>query len=184
MPVTPVRPGRFDDEQLFYLQARGIPAEEARRLVVRGFFAELIDKIGVPALADRLTAIDRGPPHQGGRMTTADFAARLLRSRTSPRTPRCTSISVTPRSPSCNAGGEFYAIRDVCSHADVPLSEGDVEGCAIECWLHGSRFDLRTGKPTGLPAITPVPVYAVKVEGDDVLVSLTVQVPSHQESTP
>ena len=72
-----------------------------------------------------------------------------------------------------NAGGEFYAIRDVCSHADVPLSEGDVDGCAIECWLHGSRFDLRTGKPTGLPATTPVPVYAVRVDGDDVLVSLT-----------
>jgi nitrite reductase/ring-hydroxylating ferredoxin subunit len=65
------------------------------------------------------------------------------------------------------------AILDVCSHADVPLSEGDVEDCAIECWLHGSRFDLRTGEPTGLPATTPVPVYAVKVEGDDVLVSLS-----------
>ncbi len=72
-----------------------------------------------------------------------------------------------------NASGEFFAIHDVCSHADVPLSEGDVEGCTLECWLHGSRFDLRTGQPTGLPATTPVPVYAVKVEGDDVLVSLT-----------
>lgn len=72
-----------------------------------------------------------------------------------------------------HAESGIYAIHDVCSHADVPLSEGDVEDCAIECWLHGSRFDLRTGKPTGLPATTPVPVYAVKVEGDDVLVSLT-----------
>ena len=43
----------------------------------------------------------------------------------------------------------------------------------IECWLHGSRFDLRTGKPSGLPATRPVPVYPVKIEGDDVLVSLT-----------
>ncbi|SHM48782.1 non-heme iron oxygenase ferredoxin subunit [Cryptosporangium aurantiacum] len=69
--------------------------------------------------------------------------------------------------------GEYFAIRDVCSHADVPLSEGDVEDCAIECWLHGSRFDLRSGKPTGLPATKPVPVYPVRVDGDDVLVSLT-----------
>ena len=69
--------------------------------------------------------------------------------------------------------GEFFAIRDVCSHADVPLSEGDVEECAIECWLHGSRFDLRSGKPTGLPATKPVPVYPVRVEGDGVFVSLT-----------
>jgi len=48
--------GRFDDEQLFYLQSRGIPADEARRLVVRGFFAELLDKIGVPVVSERLLA--------------------------------------------------------------------------------------------------------------------------------
>jgi Fe-S cluster assembly protein SufD len=48
--------GRFDDEQLFYLMARGIPADEARRLVVRGYFAELINRIGVPHLVDRLVA--------------------------------------------------------------------------------------------------------------------------------
>ena len=41
----------------------------------------------------------------------------------------------------------------------MPLSEGEVDGGAIECWLHGSCFDLRTGKPTGLPAFEPVPVY-------------------------
>jgi nitrite reductase/ring-hydroxylating ferredoxin subunit len=70
------------------------------------------------------------------------------------------------------AGGEVYAIRDVCSHAEVPLSEGEVDGCTIECWLHGSRFDLRTGKPTSMPATEPVPVYPVKIEGDDVLVAI------------
>jgi Fe-S cluster assembly protein SufD len=48
--------GRFDDEQLFYLQARGIPEVEARRLVVRGFFAELIHEIGVPSVEERLLA--------------------------------------------------------------------------------------------------------------------------------
>ena len=70
------------------------------------------------------------------------------------------------------AGEEVFAIRDVCSHADIPLSEGDVEGTTVECWLHGSRFDLRTGKPTGLPATVPVPVYETKIEGGDVLVRL------------
>ena len=70
------------------------------------------------------------------------------------------------------SGGDVYAIRDVCSHAEVPLSEGEVDGCTIECWLHGSRFDLRTGKPTGMPATEPVPVYPVKIEGDDVLVAI------------
>ncbi len=59
-----------------------------------------------------------------------------------------------------------FAIRDVCSHADVRLSEGEVTGCLIECWLHGSQFDLRTGQPISLPAITPVSVYPVRVTGD------------------
>jgi len=71
------------------------------------------------------------------------------------------------------AEGEIYAIRDVCSHAEVPLSEGDIYDRTVECWLHGSCFDLQTGKPTGLPATEPVPVYPVKIEGDDVYVALT-----------
>jgi 3-phenylpropionate/trans-cinnamate dioxygenase ferredoxin component len=68
--------------------------------------------------------------------------------------------------------GNVYAIHDVCSHAEVQLSEGDVEDGEVECWLHGSRFDLRTGKPTGLPATEPVPVYPVQIEGGDVLVDV------------
>ena len=68
--------------------------------------------------------------------------------------------------------GEVFAISDICSHADVSLSEGDVENGQIECWLHGSLFDLRTGAPSGLPAVRPVPTYPVTVEGDDVLVKM------------
>ena len=70
------------------------------------------------------------------------------------------------------SNGEVFAISDVCSHADVALSEGDVEDGHIECWLHGSMFDLRTGEPTGLPATKPVPTFPVTVEGDDVLVQM------------
>jgi len=71
------------------------------------------------------------------------------------------------------AEGDVYAINDVCSHAEISLAEGEVDGLTIECWLHGSRFDLMTGHPTGLPATQPVPVYPVKIENDDVFVSLT-----------
>jgi 3-phenylpropionate/trans-cinnamate dioxygenase ferredoxin component len=71
-----------------------------------------------------------------------------------------------------HSDGEVFAIRDVCSHADVPLSEGEVEGTTVECWLHGSRFDLRTGKPTGLPATEPVPVYETTIEDGTVLIRL------------
>ena len=67
-----------------------------------------------------------------------------------------------------------YAIHDECSHASVPLSEGEIDSaaCEIECWLHGSMFDLKTGKPSSLPATEPVPVYPVKIEGDDLYVAV------------
>ncbi len=68
------------------------------------------------------------------------------------------------------SNGDVHAVADLCTHAAVSLSEGMVEDCTIECWLHGSAFDLRTGKPTALPAVTPVNVYAVEIEGDDVYV--------------
>jgi 3-phenylpropionate/trans-cinnamate dioxygenase ferredoxin component len=70
-------------------------------------------------------------------------------------------------------GDEFFAVEDICSHAAVALSEGEVEGCTVECWLHGSRFDLRTGKPTGLPATEPVSTFPVDVRGTDVYVDVT-----------
>ena len=68
--------------------------------------------------------------------------------------------------------GHVHAVGDVCSHAEVSLSEGEVEDCTIECWLHGSQFDLKTGRPLALPAIRPVPVYPVTIDGDDVLVDV------------
>ena len=75
-----------------------------------------------------------------------------------------------------NFEGEYFAIEDVCSHAAVELSDGEVEefdgAPTIECSLHGSCFDLRTGQPTNLPATEPVPVYPVRVEGGDVLVDV------------
>ena len=69
-------------------------------------------------------------------------------------------------------GAEVFALRDVCSHEEVPLSEGEIYDHTVECWLHGSCFDLRTGKPTGPPATKPVATYPVKIDGDDVLVAL------------
>ena len=71
------------------------------------------------------------------------------------------------------SGGAFYAIADECSHAAIPLSEGDVGDGEIECYLHGSRFDLRTGEPLGLPATEPVAVYRCRLVDDEIHVDLT-----------
>jgi 3-phenylpropionate/trans-cinnamate dioxygenase ferredoxin subunit len=68
---------------------------------------------------------------------------------------------------------EVFALQDLCSHAAVALSEGEVEDCTVECWLHGSRFDLRTGKPSGFPATEPVATFPVDVREDGVYVDVT-----------
>jgi len=75
---------------------------------------------------------------------------------------------------------EVHALYDECTHAQIALSEGDVSGGTLDCWLHGSEFDLRTGMPLSLPATEPVPVYPVKVDGDAVYVNVHAPVP--QES--
>ena len=69
-------------------------------------------------------------------------------------------------------GSEVFAIGDTCSHSDASLSEGDVEGFKIECWLHGAHFDLRTGEALSLPAVQPVKSYPVRVDGDSVTVEV------------
>jgi 3-phenylpropionate/trans-cinnamate dioxygenase ferredoxin subunit len=76
--------------------------------------------------------------------------------------------------PANDGSDDWYVIGDECSHEDYSLSEGDVweDDCEIECPKHGSTFDLRTGEPQTLPATQPVPTYEVKVDGDDVMVTL------------
>jgi 3-phenylpropionate/trans-cinnamate dioxygenase ferredoxin subunit len=70
-------------------------------------------------------------------------------------------------------GDEVYALQDLCSHQAVPLSEGEVADCQIECFLHGSMFDLRTGKPTNLPATEPVATFPVEVRDGAVYVDVS-----------
>jgi nitrite reductase/ring-hydroxylating ferredoxin subunit len=57
-----------------------------------------------------------------------------------------------------------FAVSDICTHSEVSLSEGDIEGCSIECWLHGSSFDLRTGAASGPPATSDLQTYKVVIE--------------------
>ena len=66
-----------------------------------------------------------------------------------------------------NVDGEYYAIEDRCSHDDGPLAEGEFEPeeCVVVCPRHGSRFDLRTGRPLSLPAYLPVDTFEVIVDG-------------------
>ncbi len=69
-----------------------------------------------------------------------------------------------------NCNGTVLAIEDRCSHDDGPLAEGEVDPatCTVECPRHGSRFDLRTGRPQSLPAYAPVDTFPVIIEGDTI----------------
>ncbi len=73
-----------------------------------------------------------------------------------------------------NVDGAYFALDDTCSHALASLSEGelDVRGCAIECPLHGSKFDLRTGEPRCLPAVEPVRTHAIELRDGALWVAL------------
>ena len=62
-----------------------------------------------------------------------------------------------------NVAGNLYAIADLCSHDNGPLGDGDLEGDEVVCPRHGARFDIRTGKTMGLPAVVDILAYPVRV---------------------
>jgi len=68
--------------------------------------------------------------------------------------------------------GEIYALDEFCTHEEVSLVDGEIYDYTVECWLHGSCFDLRSGKPTGPPATKPLTTYQVRIEDGDVYVAV------------
>jgi 3-phenylpropionate/trans-cinnamate dioxygenase ferredoxin subunit len=73
-----------------------------------------------------------------------------------------------------NVEGTFYAVENICSHEEYELAEGELEGCVLECPKHGATFDIRSGEQLSTPAYTPINIYAVRVEGDEVQVLLEI----------
>jgi 3-phenylpropionate/trans-cinnamate dioxygenase ferredoxin subunit len=76
-----------------------------------------------------------------------------------------------------DSSGTVHAIGDTCTHGDISLSEGFVDGETLECWAHGSKFSLVTGMPLSLPAYEPVPVYRVTIVDGDIYVDPTDIIP-------
>ena len=69
--------------------------------------------------------------------------------------------------------GKYYAFIDVCSHMEFPLHDGTLENTVIECAHHGATFDIRTGEVLSMPAVTPIEVFPVKVEGESILIEVS-----------
>jgi 3-phenylpropionate/trans-cinnamate dioxygenase ferredoxin subunit len=71
-----------------------------------------------------------------------------------------------------NGEGRVFALGDKCSHGEISLSEGFVDDETIECWAHGAKFSLETGKPLSLPAFEPVPTFEVIIENGDIFLEI------------
>jgi 3-phenylpropionate/trans-cinnamate dioxygenase ferredoxin component len=72
----------------------------------------------------------------------------------------------------CNVGGDFYAVEDVCTHDGNALDGGELDGARIMCPRHGAFFDVTTGKALTLPAVSPLPVFPVRLDGDEISVDV------------
>ena len=151
--------------------SRGIPEKEAERLIVFGFFAEVLDRVDIAEIREGLERGDRAGDREGRPMSlvricgVGDVPEGEVRRFELDHRPFAVA----------NLGDEGFRVVDaICSHAHYFLDEGevDVEDQTIECPKHGSTFDLNTGAPRTLPATQPVEVFATKVEHDDVMIEV------------
>ena len=99
-------------------------------------------------MAVRICALADLKPGKAIRVTIGDHALAIIR---------------TPN-------GDVKALDDKCSHGEISLSEGFVDNETIECWAHGAKFDLNSGKPLSLPAYEPVNTYEVLIDNDEIFV--------------
>ena len=99
-------------------------------------------------MATRICSLDELKPGKALRVKINDHAIAIIR---------------TPN-------GDVKALDDKCSHGEISLSEGFVDDETIECWAHGAKFDLNTGKPRSLPAYEPVATYEILIENNDIYV--------------
>lgn len=100
----------------------------------------------------------------------AEFVKVAKVSEIPPGTSRCVLVG-NKKVALFNVDGEFYAIDDMCSHAEASLSEGHFEGEVVTCPRHGAKFNVKTGEALSMPAWAPVDTFKVKVEGDDIYVA-------------
>jgi len=101
-------------------------------------------------MAMRICALEDIKPGKSIRVKVGDLAIAVVR---------------TPN-------GGVKALDDKCSHGEISLSEGFVDNETIECWAHGAKFDLNTGKPLSLPAYEPVATYEVLIENGDIFLEI------------
>jgi 3-phenylpropionate/trans-cinnamate dioxygenase ferredoxin subunit len=101
-------------------------------------------------MATRICAVEDIKPGKAIRVKIGDLAIAIVRTK----------------------AGDIRAINDTCSHGEISLSEGFVDGETIECWAHGAKFSLETGAALTLPAFEPVAVYEVIIDNGDIFLEI------------
>ncbi len=172
--------GRFDDEQLFYLQSRGITEKEARQLVVRGFFADVVGRLGVPEVEERLTAaieaeLVRAEADCG--MSPQPVASLVRARRSTPR--KRVEVGDLTRLPSCapRTASAPSTTSAATPRSRCPRARSTARPSSAGCTARASTS--HRASRSGLPATQPVPVYPVTIDGDAVLVDVPVDVTTH-----
>ena len=137
--------GPIDEDQRFYLESRGVPPEVAERLIVAGFFDEVLDQMPDSGRwRGPCDGRDR-PPARSPRRSRDERSSASARSKTSNPARPSASTSASCRIAVVRIDDDWYAIGDTCTHQDISLSEGEVDpdDLEIECWKHGSSFLAR-----------------------------------------
>ena len=180
--------GPIDETQLFYLESRGIPPDEARKFIVLGFLEPVVARVPLDAERDRLRELleakwTPGSTARPPRDPTRTFAAATREAgmrrvdllgvdEVADGEMKMVWVDGTDQVLVINNGGEFPAIQGICSHEYFELDKGFLTAGTLTCALHLSRFDLSDGEPLDPPAELPLEVYPVVIEDGRVIIEV------------
>ena len=188
--------GPIDETQLFYLESRGIPPDEARKFIVLGFLEPVVARVPLASAQDRLREMLEekwaassmaGPGVEAGSRLNLAGGGRRLGAQGSGRDPpgRPPRPRRGPRRDDEDGLGRRHgpgrrrerrrgvrAYQGICSHEYFELDKGFLTAGSLTCALHLSRFDLATGDALDPPAEMPLAMYEVVVDGDRIAIDI------------
>ena len=168
--------GPIDESQLFYLESRGIPPDEARKFIVLGFLEPVVARVPLVEAQDRLRDLLEAKWDAGDRRRSGRRRVRRIDLLGVDEVPEGTMkmawVDGTDQVLVINSNDRLFAVQGVCSHEYFELDKGFLTAGTLTCALHLSRFELDSGEPLDPPAELPLAVYHVVVEGDRILIEV------------
>ena len=159
--------GPIEENLYHYVMSRGIDKTSAEKLLIKGFFNEVISEDGWETISDKvseeimqkyLNVLERS------KWAWIPLSFQNLKIHLLQIDINGTTVAVF------KVDEDYYAIQNMCSHSEADLADGEVYDCKVECPLHGAEFDLKTGEALTLPATKPVTVFTTEVDGDSLVI--------------